>query len=417
MLEQSAPAEEVTRAHRALVDRIAGSRTLQRSARLRELLLDIAEHTLAAEPQKLTEQAIGVRVFGRTPSYNPADDNIVRSSVRQLRLKLKEYFESEGAAESWTVEIPKGSYVAAFAPRAAAEHLAAPPPPVVIAAPVARNPRRLVIGLAAMCALLSIVCIVLWTHRRAAGAAEEPDTVFGRIFAQRSGPVRFVFTDSVLVVAGRLVDTPTLEEYIDQSYLEKAKRLLPGPNGALLMDHLRERQITSFADIEILGKVLQTHPSVGPRVELRHSRFVRTRDFKTDNFVLMGSFTANPWNLLFDSSLQFAIDPSKGIRNSIKRPGEPDYWPVVPERGISPARVALLDNLSGTGFVLTISGVSMEATEGAGEFLLRPGSGAVLAEALGLRPGERLPRFEIVLETSALQGTARSARIVAARRR
>jgi hypothetical protein len=406
--DQSAPAEDLARAHRALLDRIAASKTLQRSPRIRELLLDIGEHTLAGDPHDLAEQAIGVRVFGRSPTYNPADDTIVRSSVRQLRLKLKDYFESEGAAETWTVEIPKGSYLAVFAPRPAAGILAAPPP----------SSRRsaLVPALAAGCVLLAVACAVLWTQRRAA-PADEPDTVFGRIFAQHSGPVRFVFTDSVMVVAGRIVDTPTLEQYIDQSYLAEAKRLLPGENGARFIDHLASRQITSFADAEILSKVLQTHPSAAHRIELRHARFVRTRDFKTDNFVIMGSFTANPWNRLFDSSLQFAVDPAKGIRNLSPRPGEPDYWAADEARGIAPARVALLDNLSGTGFVLTISGFSMEATEGAGEFLLRPGSVAAVSNALGLRPGEHLPRFEIVLETSALQGTARSARIVAVRRR
>jgi hypothetical protein len=407
MVEQSAPAEDVTRAHRELIDRIASSKTLQRSARLRELLLDIGSHTLAVEPLKLTEQAIGVRVFGRSPSYNPADDTIVRSSVRQLRLKLKEYFENEGAAEAWTVEIPKGSYVALFSPRAIADVLSPsrPEPP---------RPWGLAIGLAAACAVLAAACVLLWLDRP--GVPAEPDTLFSRIFALRPGPIRFVFTDSVMVVAGHLVGTPTLEQYIDQSYLAETKRLLPGKNGESLVDHLAGRQITSFADVEILAKVLQTHPSVGHRVELRHARFMRTRDFKTDNFVIMGSFTSNPWNRLFDSSLQFSIDKFAGVRNLSPRPGEPALWAANEAQGVAPARVALLENLTGTGFVLTISGFSMEATEGAGEFLLRPDSVPALLKALGLNSGERLPPFEMVLETSALQGTARSARIVAARR-
>ena len=415
MVVQSVSAEEITAAHRALVDRIAAGTTLRRSARLRELLIDIAGHTLASEPQKLTEQAIGVRVFGRAESYNPADDNIVRSSVRQLRLKLKEYFETEGAGESWTLEIPKGSYVAVFSHRPAAEIL-----PALAPSPIPVGDSRpgwgVVTGLAAACAVLAIACAILASQHGAA-APEEPDTVFGRLFAQHAGPVRFVFTDSVLVVAGKLVPPPPLEQYIDQSYLDDAKRSLPGENGALLLDHLRGRQITSFADVEILAKVLQAHPSARHRIELRHARFVRTRDFKTENFVIMGSFTANPWNLLFDSSLQFALEPNKGIRNLKPKSGEADYWPVLQNSGIAPARIALLDNLTGTGFVLTISGVTMEATEGAGEFLLRPDSTAAVAQALGVRPGERLPRFEIVLNINALQGTARSAQIVAARRR
>src|SRR5437868_7123365 len=180
MLEQSATAVPAD-VHRALLERVASSRTLQRSARLRELLLDIGEHTLAGEPQQLTEQAIGVRIFGRAPSYNPADDNIVRSSVRQLRLKLKEYFDNEGANEAWVVEIPKGSYCAAFTQRPVGTVL--PLDFSETTASASRPERAVMVALATLCAVLAIACAVLWTQRRAA-PAEEPDTVFGRLFSQ-----------------------------------------------------------------------------------------------------------------------------------------------------------------------------------------------------------------------------------------
>ena len=102
---------------RLLLERIAGSKTFHRSPRLREVLFDIVEKTLAGQTRELTEQLIGVRVFGRDPSYNPADDTIVRSSARQLRHKLAEYFAAEGHFETLLLEIPKGAYVAAFLPR------------------------------------------------------------------------------------------------------------------------------------------------------------------------------------------------------------------------------------------------------------------------------------------------------------
>src|SRR5437868_7859608 len=168
MLEQSATAVPAD-VHRALLERVASSRTLQRSARLRELLLDIGEHTLAGQPHQLTEQAIGVRIFGRAQSYNPADDNIVRSSVRQLRLKLKEYFENEGANETWVVEIPKGSYCTVFAQRSAGTVL----PSHISDRPVSDS--RAVWVLAPLCVVLAIACAFLWVEKRAV-LGEEPDT-------------------------------------------------------------------------------------------------------------------------------------------------------------------------------------------------------------------------------------------------
>ena len=87
-----------------LVERVARSRSFGRAPRLRELLLYITHEALEGRPEELSELRIGVRVFGRPESYNPADDNIVRVSARQLRSKLKEYFESEGRDESLVLD-------------------------------------------------------------------------------------------------------------------------------------------------------------------------------------------------------------------------------------------------------------------------------------------------------------------------
>ena len=35
----------------------------------------------------------------------------MRGAARQLRLKLKEYFDDEGRTESLVIDIPKGGYV------------------------------------------------------------------------------------------------------------------------------------------------------------------------------------------------------------------------------------------------------------------------------------------------------------------
>jgi hypothetical protein len=66
---------------------------------------------------RITEQQIGVHVFGWRPDYNPGEDSIVRSQARFLRGKLESYFSSEGADEPIHITIPKGTYVPLFEPR------------------------------------------------------------------------------------------------------------------------------------------------------------------------------------------------------------------------------------------------------------------------------------------------------------
>lgn len=102
-----------------LTRRILASRSFQRSAKLREFLTYVADHAINDHPDQITEQQIGVNVFGRRPDYNPGDDSIVRVQARHLREKLQEYFDGEGASEPITITIPKGSYVPSFAGRRA----------------------------------------------------------------------------------------------------------------------------------------------------------------------------------------------------------------------------------------------------------------------------------------------------------
>ncbi|MGH9609603.1 MAG: hypothetical protein ACRD34_07990 [Bryobacteraceae bacterium] len=65
---------------------------------------------MGGQAEELTETHIAEEVF-RREGYNPAEDNLVRAAVRQLRLKLKEYFETEGKDDAFVAELPKGSYM------------------------------------------------------------------------------------------------------------------------------------------------------------------------------------------------------------------------------------------------------------------------------------------------------------------
>jgi len=64
--------------------------------------------------ETLKEYLIGTEVYERRPPYHPNVDSIVRSEARRLRIKLKQYYESNGRNDSVFIYYRPGSYVPAF---------------------------------------------------------------------------------------------------------------------------------------------------------------------------------------------------------------------------------------------------------------------------------------------------------------
>src|SRR5438067_129168 len=110
---------------RLLVERIAASPYVKRSARLRDLLLYLAERVLDGQVGEIHEQEVGHRVFDRPVDYDTTSDNIVRVHASMLRKRLEQYFASQGANEPQILEIPKGNYAPVFRVR---ERNLSPPP-------------------------------------------------------------------------------------------------------------------------------------------------------------------------------------------------------------------------------------------------------------------------------------------------
>src|ERR1700732_2618513 len=142
-----------------LVQRIVSSPPFQKSTRLRDLLHFITEQTIHGKAHELTEQHIGNALFHKPSDYSPLEDSSVRVHVRQLRLKLHEYFHEDGRNESLILDIPKGAYAPVFrrVPKAL------PPSPVDLtpkAVPVETWPGRAMLPWA-ICAALAVLCAVL----------------------------------------------------------------------------------------------------------------------------------------------------------------------------------------------------------------------------------------------------------------
>lgn len=96
--------------------RILDSSVFKQAERQHRFLEFIISQTLAGKADKLNGFVIGLEVFDRDDSFDPAIDSIVRVEAARLRSKLQEYYLSEGRHDPVTVEMPKGKYVPVFKP-------------------------------------------------------------------------------------------------------------------------------------------------------------------------------------------------------------------------------------------------------------------------------------------------------------
>ena len=112
---------------RAELARILASRAFAGAERPGRFLRFIVEQALAGNPLK--ETLLGVEVFGRSPSYDPRLDGVVRVEAVKLRARLKEYYEAGGAADPLRIVLPKGGYIPCFEvlPASPVEIATAPP--------------------------------------------------------------------------------------------------------------------------------------------------------------------------------------------------------------------------------------------------------------------------------------------------
>src|SRR3989441_5932225 len=154
------------------IDRLIGSHVLHGSESLCKLLRYLAEHALHHPGAPLKEYQIATEVFGRPADFDPQSDSTIRVQAGRLRMKLAEYYSSEGADDPIIVEVPKGTYVLSFHQRAHAP-VREFRPEVAPAPPKVR--RAVIIALSVLLAAALAVIVVLGGKRektQGGGAAD-----------------------------------------------------------------------------------------------------------------------------------------------------------------------------------------------------------------------------------------------------
>jgi hypothetical protein len=414
-----------------LVERIIASPHLLKSSRLCGFLRFVTEETLAGRGEQLNEQRIGIHVFDRKLDYDSADDNIVRSHASRLRQRLEAYFLAEGRDETLRVELRRGSYKPNF-------EVVSTPLKQNQVSPIIENPvaqftagrssasgpwPRYVSWSLVMCLLIvSVMAVYEWHNYRSLARSLQSKSAAARALWSQvfvAGKRNLIVpADSSLVLFENLTDkNVSLQSYISKDYLAGSSNGIPED----LAKRIGNRRLTSIADIELTSALLQIPEVVATHPQIRFTRDLQLADFKEANLILIGAEESDPWLSMFESRRNFVISNDQQTRvftilNRSPHPGELPiyrYDPRDPQQSAY-ALIALRPNLSGNGNVLIVEGTGIAGTEAASDFLSSEDQiERVLAPAL--EKYGHIPPFEVLLETTNLNGGAPQSKVVAVR--
>lgn len=99
---------------RAQLSRILMCRDFDASDRNRRFLQYIVEEALQGRAERIKAYSIATSVFGRSETFDPQQDAIVRIEAGRMRRALDHYYLMSGLKDPIRISIPVGSYVPSF---------------------------------------------------------------------------------------------------------------------------------------------------------------------------------------------------------------------------------------------------------------------------------------------------------------
>jgi hypothetical protein len=424
-----------SRAEWQLALRIAASKGFCKSSFLPNFLLYICEQHLIGNTQEITEQRIGTKIFHRASNYNPGEDNIVRSYARLLRKRLDEYFEQEGIDEPVRLVVPRGAYVPIFEHHAEKNRSFAAPSQIADEEPEHPSPTRLASGLPPVrvdrtkswgyillgIAIGALLASAAWFFTRSAPSRNvEPEHALWEKLFQQDRDTIIIPADSGLGilqnVTGKLSD---VQGYANGTYFAEIKPI-PGIGMENLND-LRGQRYTSVVDLNIASTLARLPEFATGRSQIRYARGITIEDLKSSNAILLGSSHTNPWVSLFNDRLNFELEYTEAVNQSLvlnKHPQgneSPKYFNGANNTANQTYGVIdYLPGLDGSGHTLIIQGLNMAATQAAADTLFNAEVMKPILQKASLPNGD-LMSFELLVETKSIDANAPEAKIVATR--
>ena len=402
------------------IDRIIKSHSLRGSESLCKLLQYLAKQSLDHPDAPLKEYQIATEVYGRHADFDPQSDSTIRVQAGRLRLKLAEYYATEGASDSIVVKIPKGSYHLVFeAKPGATQPLLMPMAPAATSDTLPRVPVRWRIAVVTLLACLIVAVVMLlsllWTRKQADASSSVsaarpvggPLAEFWKPFTSGAEEPWVIFSNAAFI--GR---PETGMRYYNSRQDSKSS----------VYDHY-----TGVGEVLAVHSLDEAFGSLGHRLRVKRGSLFTLDDASNANLIFVGSPSENLSLLDIPGTQEFVFErvasgARKGDLSIVSRhprAGEvadylasPSSAPLTEDYAV----VGMVPGMSPGRFVMILAGTTTFGTQGAVEFVCRPDSVEKLMQEMpgaksGMKPFEALVRVKIArgvpLETELVAVRAR----------
>lgn len=409
------------------INKLVNSETLHGSESLCKLLRYLAEHALEHPGVSLKEYQIATEVFGRPSDFDPHLDSTIRVQAGRLRLKLAEYYASEGANDPVVVELPKGTYVPNFhsrsAPKSKSAGSAHPQAtrstagslkPVLLPGGARSKPNSRLIILLLLLLVIGLCVVVAiqlsWRYTPTAQSASNDLAAasvrtFWHVFAEAPEEPWVVFSNGAFI--GR---PETGMRYFDSSRDSRDK----------ILDHY-----TGVGEVLAIHELDRAFGMMHREIRVKRGSLLSLDDAKNNNLIFVGSPAENLSLLELPGSREFvfqrvASGPRKGdlgVLNVHPRPGEPSMFLATsgPPLTEDYATITLAQGLTAGQHMLILAGTTTLGTQAAVEFVCHDDSLQKLLKGLHVADSGEVRPFEALLQVKVTRGVPVETQLVSLR--
>jgi hypothetical protein len=431
--------QDAARLHKHLKEVIEGE-AFKGSHRSGQFLTYIVEESIAGRFTALKERVIGVKLFGRDPSYDTGEDAIVRVTASDVRRRLLQHYGKYGFTSEFRISLPLGSYIPEItrerlktasdrSPLAVPElPVAAPVPfttphvvgPLEPPEPLPRRGTRWLLFTALIIGCNAVLWGIFWSHFSRPGSTAVSILPWPAFF-QSPRSTKLITSDPNIVeiqeVAGSSV---SLSDYANQRFIPNLGSLSP-----LVVSFCRDilrGDKAAAVDTRVIASIAELAQSASKKINVQVARDVRLSDLYADeNFIFTGSPRSNLWTILFEDQLDFRFvydheSHQEIIRNVHPRAGESSsYVPTAKgwATGQSFATVSFVQSPGKDGQVLILAGANGEGTAAAGELVT---NGPRLSSALkscGISSPQPVRHFQLLLRLNTMAGSPSNVDVLA----